>query len=90
MDSLHFNIQNYKFGFFIETRVDLLVKIKVLLKGSKWSEVSGIGWTWKHGFRRNLNQLIWTRNYFSIIFTIFQILEIHNQYFLKKNIAGQI
>jgi hypothetical protein len=27
----------------IETRVDLLVKIKVLLQGSKWSEVSGIG-----------------------------------------------
>jgi hypothetical protein len=29
MDSLHLNIQNYKFGFLIETRVDLLVKIKV-------------------------------------------------------------
>jgi hypothetical protein len=43
MESLLFNIQNYKFGFFIETRVDLLVKIKVFLQGSKWSEVSGVG-----------------------------------------------
>jgi hypothetical protein len=39
-----------------------------------------------YGVYRNLKHLVWTSSYFSTIFAIFQILEIHNQYFLEKKI----
>jgi hypothetical protein len=35
-------LQNFKFGFLIEKRADLLVKIDIFMQGFKWSGASGV------------------------------------------------
>jgi hypothetical protein len=42
LETKHFNLQNTTFGFLIERRADLLVKINIFMQGLKWSGASGV------------------------------------------------
>jgi hypothetical protein len=42
METHIFNLQNTTFGFLIERRADLLVKINIFMQGFKWSGASGV------------------------------------------------